>query len=193
MPYRARKNYKRTTKPKVSNIEVTENDELVSFLMKKFPDRTHNKIKSWLRNRTVELNGAVVTMYNQKIIPGDKISIHWKLIASGRDLKGITIVYEDSDLIIINKPTGMLSVATAKSTTTAYSILSAHIKSQNPSNRIFIVHRLDRETSGLMMFAKSEEVQQLLQEDWKTNIYDRRYIAVTSGDQPLNDEGVYES
>ena len=192
MPYRAKKNYKRFEKPKVTNLEVTEPDELINFLMKKFPDRSHNKVKSWLRNKTVELNGAVVTLYNQKLIAGDKISIHWKRIASGRDLKGITIVYEDSDIIVINKPAGMLSVATAKSNETAYSILSQHIKEQNPNNRIFIVHRLDRETSGLMMFAKSEEIQALLQEDWKTNIYDRRYIAVTAGDKPIGD-GVYES
>ena len=133
MPYRAKKNYKRFEKPKVTNLEVTEPDELINFLMKKFPDRSHNKVKSWLRNKTVELNGAVVTLYNQKLIAGDKISIHWKRIASGRDLKGITIVYEDSDIIVINKPAGMLSVATAKSNETAYSILSQHIKEQNRS------------------------------------------------------------
>ncbi len=192
MPYRAKKNYKRTVKPKISNFEITEPCELINFLMKKFPERSHNKVKSWLRNKTVELNGAVVTLYNQKLNVGDKISIHWKRIASGRDLKGITIVYEDSDIIVINKPTGMLSVATDKGGQTAYSILSAHIKAQDPNNRIFIVHRLDRETSGLMMFAKSEKVQGLLQEDWKTNIYDRRYLAVTSGEKPIG-EGTHES
>lgn len=195
MPYGPNKrnqDYRRTQKPKVTNLVVKEEIELIDFLMKTFPERSRNKVKSWLRNKTVEVNGMIETIYNRKLLVGDKIAIHWKRIASGRDLKGISIVYEDSDIIVINKPAGMLTVATEKSNVTAYSILSDHIKAQNPNNKIFIVHRLDRETSGLMMFAKSIEVQDILQHAWKEMIYDRRYVAVTSGEKPVG-EGTYQS
>ena len=75
---------------------------------------------------------------------------------------------------------------------TAYSILSHHVKLEDPSNRIFIVHRLDRETSGLMVFAKSEEVKRRLQEDWHRVVIDRKYVAVVDGVMP-SEEGVIDA
>jgi 23S rRNA pseudouridine1911/1915/1917 synthase len=93
------------------------------------------------------------------------------------------LVYEDEHIIVIDKNAGLLSMASDNEKyLTAYNILSNYVKSQKPSNRIFIVHRLDRDTSGLMMFARSEKVQSLLQRDWKRNITDRTYVALVEGE-----------
>jgi 23S rRNA pseudouridine1911/1915/1917 synthase len=166
---------------KETSFKVTEECELIGFLMLKFPARSRNKIKTWLKNKNVEVNHQIETAYNRKLIKGDNLVVFWGRIFEGRDLKGLRIEYEDQDVIVVYKPTGLLSVATDKVNLTAYSILSDHIKAQDPKNRIFIVHRLDRETSGLMMFARSVEVQQLLQHNWKEMVFERKYIAVTSG------------
>jgi 23S rRNA pseudouridine1911/1915/1917 synthase len=103
------------------------------------------------------------------------------------------IVYEDEHIIVIDKNAGILSMASDNEKyLTAYNILSNYVKQQRPANRIFIVHRLDRDTSGLMMFARSEKVQSMLQRDWKNNVTARTYIALVEGEvtQP---EGVIKS
>lgn len=179
-----RKSFKPKSAPlKVNSYSVDGEYELMDFLLKEFPSRSRNKIKTWLKNKNVEVNHQVETAYNRKIAKGDKITIFWGRKFEGRDLKGIKIVFEDQHVIVIYKPTGLLSVATDKVSNTAYSKLSDHIKAQNKSNRIFIVHRLDRETSGLMLFARSIEVQQLLQHNWKEMVFERKYVAVTAGNK----------
>jgi 23S rRNA pseudouridine1911/1915/1917 synthase len=177
-----KQNYKKHEVPqKITSHIVKSECELIDFLMHEYEGRSRNKIKSWIKNKNIEINRKVETIGTRKLVPGDKIDIYWGRIFEGRELKGISIVWEDQHLIVIYKPTGLLSVATDKVGVTAYSILSDHIKAQNRANRIFIVHRLDRETSGLMMFARSEEVQRILQDNWKELVFERKYIAVTSG------------
>ena len=96
--------------------------------------------------------------------------------------RGIKIVYEDNELIVIDKASGLLSMASeTEKVKTAYSMLSEYVKRFDPKNLIFIIHRLDRDTSGLMMFAKSKRVQEILQKDWNESIIERSYIAVVEG------------
>ncbi|MDD2385833.1 MAG: RluA family pseudouridine synthase [Bacteroidales bacterium] len=181
-PKKGHQNFRKKKAPiKETSFKVTAECELIEFLMQQFPARSRNKIKTWLKNKNIEVNHQIETGYNRTLTAGDKVVVFWGRIFEGRDLKGLRIEYEDQDVIVVYKPTGLLSVATDKVNLTAYSILSDHIKVQNPKNRIFIVHRLDRETSGLMLFARSVEVQQLLQHNWKEMVFERKYIAVTSG------------
>ncbi|MCD8186376.1 MAG: RNA pseudouridine synthase, partial [Rikenellaceae bacterium] len=92
------------------------------------------------------------------------------------------IIYEDQALIVIDKKYGLLSIATDKIVgKTAYHILSEYVKQEDPRNRIFVLHRLDRETSGLMMFAKSQEIQQRMQSRWNETVTRRKYYAVVEG------------
>lgn len=188
-----KKSFKKKEVPqKITKLTVKEDCDLLDFLMREFPDRSRNKVKSWIKNKNVEVNRKIETVGTRKLVAGDNVEIYWGRIFEGRELKGISIVWEDQHLIVIYKPTGLLSVATDKVGVTAYSILSEHIKAQNRANRIFIVHRLDRETSGLMMFARSEEVQRILQDNWKEMVFERKYIAVTSG-MITRKDGTYTS
>ena len=92
---------------------------------------------------------------------------------------GLDIVFEDTDLIVINKPSGLLTVATdTEKRKTAYSLLSEHVKLEDPDNKIFVVHRLDRETSGLLLFAKNSTIKQKIQETWETTVNQRTYVGV---------------
>ncbi|WP_337045205.1 RluA family pseudouridine synthase [Emticicia sp. 17c] len=169
-------------KPTETKLVVKEETELLVFLLKNIPNKSRNDVKVLLRDRHILLNEKPVTQFNYLLKPDQTVTIRWKKAPEEQKYKGLSIVFEDAHLIVIEKQEGVLSIATEKQKdNTAYSILSSHVKKQHPANRIFIVHRLDRETSGLMLFAKSERIQKLLQESWNDTIEERTYLAVTEG------------
>ena len=169
-------------KPFNNQFEVTEEVELLTFLLAKMPSKSRHNVKALLRDKQVLVNRKAVTQFNQILKPKQIIEIKDSKAPQEQRYKGLKIVFEDSHLIVIEKDEGTLSIATEKQKLhNAYSILSDHIKKEDPRNRIFVIHRLDRETSGLMMFAKSEKVQKLMQESWNATIQERTYLAVTEG------------
>jgi len=172
---------------------VSKNTELMKFLLEGLPKKSRNNIKSLLANKQVIVEGKWVKQFNHLLFPGQKVEVRWNRVPEERKYPGIKIIHEDDDIIIIDKEAGMLSIATDREKTkTAYSMLSAHVKSQSPDNRIFVVHRLDRDTSGLMMFAKNENVKRKVQSSWEESISERTYIAVVEG-IPVKPEGTITS
>lgn len=173
-----------TTPQRKKNITlpVTEGNELLKFLREKLADKSATTVKSYLTHRQVYVNDVVTTKFDKVLRPTDEVVI--KLEKGYAEFKHqmLRIVFEDEHLLIIDKRNGLLSMATDKvSEKTAYRILSDYVKAQEPSNKVFIVHRLDRETSGLMMFARSQEVQHDLQQNWEQAITERKYVAVVEG------------
>lgn len=180
----------------IAVFSVSENAGLMEFLMAQMPGKSRNKIKLLLSRKQVLVDGLPISQFNHPLTSGQKVEINkgslesYKSVKQARDL---SIVFEDAELIVIEKPAGLLSVGTDKEKrATAYSLLSNYVKEQNPDNKIFVVHRLDRETSGLMMFAKSEEVKYHLQELWANTVIERSYIAVVEG-YVEKEEGVISS
>lgn len=174
-------------------LPVTEPSELMRFLLEKLPDQGRNNIKSLLTHRQVQVDGQVTSQYNHPLQPGQKVLINWSLVRDEGAGQGLNIIYEDAYIIVVDKPAGLLSMASDKEKVlTAYHQLTDHVRLSNPENRIFIVHRLDRDTSGVMMFAKNEEVKYLLQNDWKEIVADRAYAAVVEG-RVNNREGTIRS
>lgn len=161
--------------------KVTEPDELLNFLLKHLKSG-RNAVKSILGRGQVSVDQKVVTKFNLELTPGQIVTISKEGAVAAPSLTGINILHEDDDIIVIRKEAGLLSIAADKSDDlTAYRQLTEHVRRTNPLNRIFIVHRLDRDTSGVMMFAKSEEVQQKLQDNWKENVQERVYVALVEG------------
>lgn len=174
-------------------LAVGEATTLMPFLLSSLTGKSRDNIKSLLRNRQVLVNGEPVTQFNHELKPGDTIVISAARHTGGLMARNMRLVYEDEHLIVIDKNAGLLSMASDNEKyLTAYNILSTYLKSQKPSNRIFIVHRLDRDTSGLMMFARSEKVQSLLQRDWKRNVTARTYVALVEG-EVTEPEGIVKS
>lgn len=164
------------------NLTVSAPTELMLFLIEKLPSKNRNNIKSLLRNKQVLIDGKVYTQFNHPLQLGQTVTVAANRAPETAQYRGLTILYEDAYLIVINKQAGLLSMATNKEKDrTAYSILSDYIKKENPKNRLFIIHRLDRETSGVMMFAKSEKVQRLMQESWNATTKERTYVALVEG------------
>ncbi len=164
-----------------TSLQVTEPSELMKFLLAQMPGKGRNNIKQLLAHRQIIVDDVVVTQYNHPLGAGQQVIINWTKVPEQPALR-LEILFEDSYLIVIKKPAGLLSIATAQEKEqTAYSILSEHLKKTNPQHRIFVVHRLDRETSGVMLFAKSVEIQQALQNAWQEVVLERLYVAVAEG------------
>lgn len=159
---------------------VNEEEELLKFLYQKMGKS--NKVKILLKNKLITINGEVSSQYNTLLKEGDTIVVNFETNEAEKSFRDISIVYEDDDIIVIDKHAGLLSISTSKENKkTAFRIVSNHVKKNDPSNLIFIVHRLDRETSGLMMFAKSIKIKEQLQENWTDVVKERSYLALVEG------------
>jgi len=171
-------------------FKATEESELMSFLLSVMPHKNRDNIKTFLRYRQVMVDDQQISQYNYHLRPGQIVTVTRNKIAPSKTYKGISILYEDNDIIVIDKHAGVLSVATGKKEKfTAYSLLWDHVKKNNPSGKIFIVHRLDRDTSGVMLFCKSAMVQKTLQQNWNDIIRERVYVALAEGQvSPPNGE-----
>lgn len=168
---------------------VVREGTLLPFLFASMPDKSRTTVKSFLTHRQVSVNGCITTRFDHPLAPGDAVNISGSKGPEAFRHQMMRIVYEDDHLIVIDKRSGLLSIGTDKEQRrTAFYILSDYVKRQNPSARIFVIHRLDRETSGLMMFARSQEVQETVQRSWKRLVTDRRYVAVVEG-SALSAEG----
>ncbi|MBO5243701.1 MAG: RluA family pseudouridine synthase [Muribaculaceae bacterium] len=165
----------------------------MDFLIKSMPDHKRTSIKELLKHNQVAVNGIPVTQFNHELQPNDEVKINftreWRVFYHRR----MKLVYEDDDIIVVNKGYGLLSMGTDKiKDGTAYSILREYVKWQDPRNKLFIVHRLDRDTSGLMMFAKNENAKETMQHNWNNMVLNRKYLAVVEGKMEP-EEGVIKS
>lgn len=165
---------------------VNKGDEtvgLMEFLMQCRPDTKRNDVKKWLKFGQVMLAGKVTSAFDAPVEPGMEVKLNIGRPFTIFRHPRIEIVYEDDDVIVINKGYGLLSVAAqnAKKEANAYDIIRNYVKEVDPRNKLFIVHRLDRDTSGLMMFAKSAEAQEVLRHNWNNVILERLYVAVLEG------------
>ena len=147
-------------------LRVAEPAQLMDFLLAKMGGMARSSVKQLLGQRRVKVGNGIQTRHDFMLKQGDVVTV-----SSGRGNSQLThpklkIVYEDDDLIVVNKQPGLLTVSTTpgSSETTAYSILRAYVKRQNARTGIYVVHRLDRETSGLLVFARSEELQHYMRE-----------------------------
>lgn len=155
----------------------------MDFLIAKMGGMARSSVKQLLGQRRVKVGNVVQTRHDFALNSGDVVTV-----SSGRGNSQLThpklkIVYEDDDLIVVNKQPGLLTVATTPGSkeTTVMSILRAYVKKQNARANIYVVHRLDRETSGLLVFARSEELQHYMREYWRELVTERTYIALAEG------------
>ncbi|WP_318614024.1 RluA family pseudouridine synthase [Sporosarcina sp. YIM B06819] len=170
-------------KADTSVYTVKESSELLPFLLEMMAGSGRNAVKSILTRGQVTVDGKMVKQHNHPIRPGQTVEIVKNQAAiKGETLVGVSILHEDDDIIVINKDAGLLSVASKNETEmTAYRQVRDYVSNGNPNKRIFIVHRLDKDTSGVMLFAKSEEVKEALQTNWAKVVKERVYIALVEG------------
>lgn len=156
---------------------IQEEIELLNYLLNKFNKLSKNSVKHLLTNKQIVVNNKIVTKYNYLLKVGDKISFNGK-----KDSFGLKIIYEDDLFLVIDKPSNLLSVATDKEKDkTAYVLASKYVKQENIKNRVYVLHRLDKDTSGVLIFCKDEMVKNELQDKWNDIVTKREYVAVVQG------------
>ena len=166
----------------IETYPVTGEGKLLEFLYASMPQRKRTQVKNLLSHNQVAVNGTPVKQFDTPLAPGDEVKVNLTREFRVFYHRRLKIVYEDEHIIVVNKGYGLLSMGNDKGKEgTAYSILKDYLKWHDPRNKIFIVHRLDRDTSGLMVFAKSMEAKEGLQHNWNNMVLSRKYLAVVEG------------
>jgi len=169
--------------------------ELLAYCFEAWPDLKKKQIRTWLKFQAITVNGRPISQFNHPLEIGDVVAVRNDRYASPRSLvgSGIRVFFEDADIIVIDKPPNLLSIASeSEQERTAYHQLTDHVRGGNPKARarVWIVHRLDKETSGLMVFAKTPESKEILQSRWDDA--EKRYEAVVEG-RLREGSGIFES
>ena len=188
------KNRRSASQPdRIVTWDVPETTTLLAFVEKRLADHSKTKVKSMLKHNQFAVNSMPTSQFDTPLEDGDKVSVNFtksfRVFSSPR----IKLVYEDNDILVINKGYGVLSMGTDNiKEGTAYSIMREYVKYSDPRAKVFIIHRLDRDTSGLMMLAKTMEAKDTMQHNWNNMVLNRKYVAVVEGVIP-DDEGVVKS
>ena len=189
------------------NYQVSQDAFLLEYLFQLFPGQSRTGVKNMLSKGRILVNGESRTAFDLPLKKGDRITVLSKGISIARATRndarsevekaGVQILFEDENYIVVDKPSGMLTVATGKEKKTLYALLNAYIKvnarmqrkedllsGREPDRstaKIWIVHRLDRGTSGVLVFAKNERAKDILQSKWKDLVAERKYVAWLEG------------
>lgn len=146
---------------------------LFDYLKEILPNKSKNNIKSLLKNECIYINNKIITKYNYLLKENDILYIKYKT-------SNLDIIYEDNNIIVIDKPSGLLTISNEKEKVkTLYHYVLEYLKMKK--QKVFIIHRLDKDTSGIVMFAKNEKIKKLYQDNWNDLVIKRGYIAVVCG------------
>lgn len=160
---------------------------LLEWMLSALPG-SKTKIKAILQGHGIKVDGKQVTQFDFPLKPGMKVSVSKSKKNDTFKSRYVNIVYEDRWLVVIEKKIGILSMAAGHSSLNVKSVLDDYFKRTRQKCTAHVVHRLDRDTSGLMIYAKDMQTEQLLERDWHGTVFDRRYVAVVSGEME-EDEG----
>ena len=180
--------------------KVNHSDELLEFLLRKC-NTSRNNVKSLLARKQVLVNGRVVTQYNFMLAKDDEVKLSRRPVKDGEavkptakltrgakkeekpsfSLRDIKFIYETEDLIAIDKPAGLLSVESDKERVCAYGYVTDYLQRQDKNARAFVLHRIDKETSGVLLFAKDIKLHSMLKMHWNEQVQTREYYAVVEG------------
>ena len=174
------------------HFTVEEQAPLLEWLLAHL-SMSRNKVKDTLQGRGIKVDGKTVSQFVFLLQPGMKVAVS-KTKRNQRSFKSryVKIVYEDRWLIVVEKNIGILSMAAGHSSLNVKSVLDDYFKKTRQKCTAHVVHRLDRDTSGLMVYAKDIDTEQILEHNWHQIVYDRRYVAVVSGEME-QDEGTIQN
>ena len=191
---KTRVEYKNKDYRDIKQYPVNEDCELLQFLFSIFPSQSRNSVKSLLSSHRVSVNGAPVTQFNFKLTPKDVVIITKNPIRK-KTRSNLPIIFENDEMIVINKPSKLLSVPSDNEKgSTAFRMVNDYLQQKDKHNRAYIVHRIDEDTSGVLMFAKTEKIAHLLtdKDNWNNLVTKRGYYAVVEGKMP-NKKGTVKS
>ena len=166
-----------------ANYVVERDGRLLEWLLENVKHLSKSKIKQTLQGRGVKVGKKTVTQFDYPLTAGTKIT--FSKTKRNNDIfknRYVKIVYEDRHLVVVEKNAGILSMAAGHASLNVKAVLDDYFKKSRQKCTAHVVHRLDRDTSGLMIYAKDKQTELLLEQDWHDIVYDRRYVAVVSGE-----------
>ena len=163
-------------------FKVLDNDELLPFIMKKMNGISRTKAKNILTGGSVYVNDKNVTQHNYQLTPGMEVKIGKNHKLNHLENQWVKIVYEDQYLFVVEKKVGIICHSPNPADETVQSILNQYLEKNHQRCHAHTVHRLDRDTSGLLLFAKDKKIALKFEENWKETVYDRRYVALVHGE-----------
>ena len=167
---------------KYIELPVRYESTIMDFLMKEMAGVSRNRVKDLLRGHAVSVDRKLTTLYNAPVKPGETVRVNRHKRSTELQSRFVKIVYEDKDIIVIEKSEGILSMASSPGQFCVKTILDEYFRKRHFACTAHVVHRLDRETSGLMLYAKTMEAEQILEHNWHDLVFDRRYVAVLCGE-----------
>lgn len=167
---------------------IEEDAQLLDWLIANLKGLSRNKVKDTLHGRGIKVNGKIVTQFDYPLTRGMKISVSKSKKNDTFKSRYVNLVYEDPYLVVIEKKPGILSMAAGHKSLNVKTVLDDYFRQTKQRCTAHVVHRLDRDTSGLMVYAKDMQTEQTLEHEWHNIVYDRRYVAVVSGEME-EDEG----
>lgn len=167
-------------KQKQTRLYVHQSIELMNFLLQKMGGMSRTSVKSLLSHRQIQVNGRIETQFNYLLKESDEVLVSTSSANTELVHPKVKIIFEDNDLLVVEKSTGILtaSIKNDSRESTVLSVLKTYVRKANPRNGVFVVHRLDRETSGLLVFAKTREMQEFMRENWTQIATERVYTAL---------------
>lgn len=182
------------------SFKVNRSSELLEFLLAKL-NTSRNNVKSLLTNRQILVNGSLVTQYNFMLAKDDEVKISKRPIPrednnkqakpKARKFYTFNIVYEDEDFIAIDKPYGLLSVESDKEREeTAFNYVFNYLQNKNKALRPYILHRIDKETSGVLVFAKNPKIHSMMKLRWNELVKTREYYALVEGNVEVKSDTI---
>ena len=173
---------------------IEEPGQLLPFMMQVLAPRSRSEIKSYLVHSQVQHNGQTTTQFDEQLQVGDEVVINFTRPFASLNHRMVKLIYEDPDLVVIEKQSGLLTVPAGPNhrEKTAQKIVDEYVYAQDGRSHAYVCHRLDQYTSGILIFAKNSQVQQMLRDSWSTYVVERRYMAVCEG-APEQPEGEVRS
>lgn len=174
------------TQQQYDRYVVEEESTLMEWLLKHLGE-SRSKVKATLQGRGVKVNGKVVTQFDHALKPGMKVAVSKSKKNNMFRSRYLKLVYEDRYIAVIEKNVGILSMAAGHSSLNVKTVLDDYFRQTKQKCQAHVVHRLDRDTSGLMIYAKDKQTELALEADWHKIVYDRRYVAMLSGEMVENE------
>ena len=168
--------------PEYDIYVVDREAPLLEYLLQTIKGQSRTKIKATLQGRGIKVDGKNVTQFDFPLKPGMKVAVSKSKRNDSFKNRFVKLVYEDRYLVVVEKAAGILSMAAGHSSLNVKAVLDDYFRKTRQHCTAHVVHRLDRDTSGLMVYAKDMETEQRLEHEWHQIVYDRRYVAVVSGE-----------
>lgn len=166
----------------VAKLTIKEDGTLLATAAALLPDHKPTKLKSMLRHNQLAVNGVPTTKFDQSVSAGDQLWVNFDRSFQVFSHPRIKLIFEDNDIIVVDKGYGVLSTAAGKpSDDTVYNIVKKYARGFSDKANIYVVHRLDRDTSGLMLLTRTKQARDKLINNWNNMVVERKYIAVVEG------------